>query len=132
MNYDKTSFMEALLEEQVATKRTTILRILSSLIVICVTGCTSLNSRINFVPPRGALTPGTIQMLASSSISGHPMSNDPSLRDRVAAAFQKQFPGTRLVEPVLIWWCFSLSLTTCQDACQIAGNLEPFATGLVR
>jgi hypothetical protein len=95
---DKTPSMWAALKEQKATRLTAILRILPFLAVIGATGCTTLNSSINFVPPPGTPTPGTIQVLASSSIAGHPMSDDPSLRDRVAAAFQEQFPGSRLVE----------------------------------
>jgi hypothetical protein len=44
---------------------------------------------------RGTPAPRTIQIFASSSIGGRPMGDDPTLHDRVAKAFQQQFPGIR-------------------------------------
>ena len=79
-------------------KLTATLRILLFLTVAGGTGCTTVNVRSNFVPPPDALTPRTLQIFASSSIGGHPMGDDPSLHNRVADAFRKQFPGVRIVE----------------------------------
>jgi hypothetical protein len=72
--------------------------ILSLLLVVSTAGCTTEEVRMNLVPQRGTLAPRTIQIEASSSINGRPMGDDPSLRGRVAAAFQKQFPGSRVVQ----------------------------------
>ena len=74
------------------------LKILSLLFVLSAVACTKEQVRINSVPQPGAMAPRTIQIEASSSISGRPMGNDPSLRSRVAAAFQKQFPGAQVVQ----------------------------------
>ena len=90
--------MAALLKEKNSTKLTAVLRVVCFLIAVGGAGCTKLDSRINFVPPGGVFTPRTIEIFASSSIAHRPMSDDPSLRARVTTAFQKQFPGTRLVE----------------------------------
>jgi hypothetical protein len=53
---------------------------------------------MDLVPQQGTLAPRTIQIEASSSIDGRPMGDDLSLRERVATAFQKQFPEARLVQ----------------------------------
>ncbi len=90
--------MASLLKQQNATTRTTTFRILFFLAVVGATGCTTLNVRTNSVPPPDAITPRTLQVFASSSIGGRPMGDDPSLRNRLAEAFQKQFPGARIVE----------------------------------
>lgn len=74
------------------------MKILSLLVVLSVDGCTKEQVRINSVPQPGAIAPRTIQIEASSSISGRPMSDDHSLRGRVAASFQKQFPGAQIVQ----------------------------------
>ena len=89
--------MTFLLKVQNATQQTT-RSILSLLVVIGTAGCTTQEVRTNLLPLRGTPAPQTIQILASSSIHGRPMGDDPSLRDHVATAFQKQFPGARLVE----------------------------------
>lgn len=65
---------------------------------IGVSSCTTQNVRMNLVPSRGTPAPRTVQILASSSIGGRPMGDDSSLSDRVAAAFQKQFPRARLTQ----------------------------------
>jgi hypothetical protein len=96
-NCDKTQSMTSLLKVQNATQQTT-RSILSLLVVIGAAGCTTQEVRTNLVPLRGTPAPQTIQILASSSIDGRPMGDDPSLRDHVATAFQKRFPGARLVE----------------------------------
>ena len=72
--------------------------ILSVLLVLSSAGCTTEEVRMNLVPQRGTLEPRAIQIEASSSINGRPMGDDPSLRGRVAASFQKQFPGARIVQ----------------------------------
>jgi hypothetical protein len=95
---DKTSSMTNILKERTATKLTAAFKILFFLVVVGGTGCTTLSMRSNFVPPQDALTPRTLHVFASSSIGGRPMSDDPSLRNRLADAFQKQFPGARIVE----------------------------------
>ncbi len=74
-----------------------IVKILPLLLVLSAVGCTKQQVRINSVPQPGAISPRTIQIEASSSISGHPMGDNPSLRSRVTVAFQKQFPGARVV-----------------------------------
>ena len=71
---------------------------LSIFAVFGVGGCSSHEIRTNVGQLRGTPAPQTMQILASSSIGGRPMGEDTSLRDGVAKAFQKQFPGTRLVE----------------------------------
>jgi hypothetical protein len=68
------------------------------LVTVGGAGCTTLNVRSNFVPSPDALTPRTLQVFASSSIGGRPMGDDPSLRNRVAEAFQEQFPGVRITD----------------------------------
>jgi hypothetical protein len=90
--------MANLIQDQNARNRTTTIRILFFLAVAGAAGCTTLSTRTNFVPSPDALTPRTIQVFASSSIGGRPMGEDPSLRNRLAKAFQKQFPGARIVE----------------------------------
>jgi hypothetical protein len=90
--------MAGSLNGQNAIKLAAIRRIPFFLIVVSAIGCTTQNSRINFVPPQSAITPRTIEIMASSSIAGRPMADDPSLRNRVAAAFQRQFPGIQIVE----------------------------------
>jgi hypothetical protein len=65
------------------------------LMVISTTGCSSHRIRTNLNRLRGTPAPRTIQILASSSIGGRPMGDDSTLRDRVAKAFQEQFPGIR-------------------------------------
>jgi hypothetical protein len=89
--------MTSLLKVQNATQRTK-RSILYLLVVIGAAGCTTQEVRTNLGPRRGTFKPQTIQILASSSIEGRPMGDDPSLRDHVATAFQKQFSGARLVE----------------------------------
>jgi hypothetical protein len=74
------------------------MKILSLLLVVSAAGCTKEEVRMNLVPQRGAIAPRTIQIEASSSINGRPMGDDPYLRSRVAAAFQKQFPAARVVQ----------------------------------
>jgi hypothetical protein len=79
--------------------------ILSLLLVVgTAAGCTTEKVRMDLVPQQGTLAPRTIQIEASSSIDGRPMSDDLSLRERVATAFQKQFPDARLVrsEPDMV------------------------------
>lgn len=72
---------------------------LSLIMVAMVTiGCTTLRTRPGYVSPRDVATLRTIEITARSSIAGRPMADDPSLRNRVAAAFRKQFPSARLVE----------------------------------
>src|SRR5690349_21644009 len=71
-------------------KPSAMMKILSLLLVVSVAGCTKEQVRMNLVPQPGAIAPRTIQIEASSSINGRPMGDDPSLRSRVAAAFQKQ------------------------------------------
>jgi hypothetical protein len=95
---DKTPSMANLLKVQNAAKLTATFRILFFLAVVAGTGCTTLNVRSNFVPLPDTLTLRTLQVFASSSIGGRPMDDDPSLRNRLAEAFQKQFPGARIVE----------------------------------
>jgi hypothetical protein len=90
--------MANLRKDRNATKLTATFRILFFLTVVGGTGCTSLNVRSNFVPPPDALTPRTIQVSASSSIGGRPMGEDTTLRSSLAEAFQRQFPGARIVE----------------------------------
>jgi hypothetical protein len=68
---------------------------LSLLVVISATGCSSHHVRTNLNKLRKTPAPRTIQVLASSSIGGHPMGDDSALRDRVAQAFREQFPGIR-------------------------------------
>src|SRR5262249_44148398 len=82
----------------------TVMKILSLLLVVSATGCTKEQVRMNLVPQPGDLAPRTIQIEASSSINDRPMGDDPSLHDRVAAAFQKQFPGAQVVrsEPDMV------------------------------
>jgi len=92
----KTYSVTSLLKAQNATQRT--MKILSLLVVIGAAGCTTQEVRTNVVPLQAIPAPRTIQILASSSINGRPMGDDPSLRDHVATAFQKKFPGVRLVE----------------------------------
>jgi hypothetical protein len=72
--------------------------VLFFLLIVGATGCTTQKVRTNLASVRENPAPHAIQILASSSIDGRPMGDDPSLRDRVAGAFQKQFPGARLVE----------------------------------
>jgi hypothetical protein len=79
-------------------KPSAMMKILSLLLVVSAAGCTKEQVRMNLVPQRGAIAPRTIQIEASSSINGRPMGDDPSLRSRVAAAFQKQFPGAQVVQ----------------------------------
>lgn len=74
------------------------MKILCLLAVLSAVGCTKEQVRINSVPQPGAIAPRTIQIEASSSISGRPMGHDHSLRGRVAVAFQKQFPGAQVVQ----------------------------------
>jgi hypothetical protein len=76
----------------------TMMKILSLLLVVSAAGCTKEQVRMNLVPQREAIAPRTIQIEASSSINGRPMADDPSLRSRVASAFQKQFPGAQVVQ----------------------------------
>lgn len=76
----------------------TMMKIPSLLLVVSAAGCTKEQVRMNLVPQRGAIAPRTIQIEASSSINGRPMGDDPSLHSRVAAAFQKQFPGAQVVQ----------------------------------
>jgi|SRR5579862_7566092 len=90
--------MANLVKEQNATKLTATSKILFFLAAVCGTGCTSLSVRSDSVPPLDALTPRTLQVSASSSIGGRPMGDDPILRNKLAEAFQKQFPGVRIVE----------------------------------
>jgi hypothetical protein len=85
-------------KEQKATKLTATFRVLFFLTAVGGTGCTTLNVRSNLVPPANAFTPRTLQVFASSSIGGRPMGDDPSLRNRLAEVFQKQFPGARIVQ----------------------------------
>lgn len=61
-------------------------------------GCTTQNAIMNLVPSRATPPPRTIQICASSSIGGRPMSADSSLGERLAASFQKQFPHVHLVQ----------------------------------
>ena len=68
---------------------------LSLLVVISATGCSSHHVRTNLSKLRGTPAPRTIQILASSSIGGRPIGDDSTLHDRVAKAFQEQFPGIR-------------------------------------
>lgn len=93
---DRTSPMPTMPKKQLASKLTATSRILLLLVVVGGTGCTTLNVRSNFVPSPDALTPRTLQVIANSSIGGRLMGDDPSLRNRVADAFQKQFPGVRM------------------------------------
>jgi hypothetical protein len=72
--------------------------ILSLILVVSAAGCTTERVRMDLVPERGTLVPRTIQIEASSSIDGRPMGDDSSLREQVARAFQKQFPGAHLVK----------------------------------
>ena len=82
--------------------RTEILRttrsVLFLLLLVNTAGCTTESVRMNSVPPPDIVATRTIQVYASSSISGRPIGDDPPLRQRVAAAFQKQLPGARLVQ----------------------------------
>jgi hypothetical protein len=89
--------MTSLVKVQNATQQTA-RNIFYLLVVIGAVGCATQEVRTNLVPLQGTPAPQTIQIFASSSIEGRPMGDDPSLRDHVASAFQKQFPGTRLVE----------------------------------
>lgn len=75
-----------------------VMKILFLLVTLSVAGCTKEQVRISAIPQPGAIAPRTIQIEASSSISGRPMGDDPSLRSRVAVAFQKQFPGAQVVQ----------------------------------
>jgi hypothetical protein len=93
----KESLMMCGLNIQNASHQT-MMKILSLLLVVSAVGCTKEQVRINLVPQREAIAPRTIQIEASSSINGRPMGDDPSLRSRVAAAFQKQFPGAQVVQ----------------------------------
>src|SRR5208282_475339 len=68
---------------------------LSLLVFISATGCSSHHVRTNLSKLRETPEPRTIQILASSSVGGRPMGDDSALRDRVAKAFQRQFPGIR-------------------------------------
>jgi hypothetical protein len=71
---------------------------LSLFAVFGAVGCSSHEIRTNLVQLRGTPAPQTIQIFASSSIGGRSMGEDSSLRDAVDKAFQKHFPGIRLVE----------------------------------
>lgn len=90
--------MTNLVKEQNATKLAATFRILFFLVAVGGTGCTTLNVRSDFVPPPDALMPRTLTVSASSSIGGRPMGDDPSLRNKLVEAFQKQFPGARIVD----------------------------------
>jgi|SRR5271156_6805063 len=90
--------MTTMLKERTAPKLTVTLTAVLFLVAVLETGCTTLNVRSNFVPSPDALTPRTLQIFASSSIGGRPIGDDPALRNRVADAFQKQFPGVRIVD----------------------------------
>src|SRR5690348_1382838 len=73
-------------------------RFLFLLLLVNTAGCTTESVRMNSVPPPDTLATRTIQVYASSSISGSPIGDDPPLRQRVATAFQRQLPGARLVQ----------------------------------
>ena len=66
--------------------------------VIGLAGCTKQKVRTNPVPLRATPEPRTIQVMASSSLGGRPMGDDPSLYDQVAKAFHKQFRSAQLVQ----------------------------------
>jgi hypothetical protein len=72
--------------------------ILLLLVIANLTGCTKQKVRTNPAPLRATPLPQTIQVMASSSLRGRPMGDDSVLLDKVAKAFQKQFPGARLVQ----------------------------------
>jgi hypothetical protein len=83
---------------QNAIQRT--IRSIWSLVLVAgaAAGCTTEKVRMNVVSQQETLAPRTIQIEASSSIDGRSMGDDLSLRERVATAFQKQFPDVRLVQ----------------------------------
>jgi hypothetical protein len=68
------------------------------LVAVGATGCSSQESKTNLARLRRTPAPKTIQIFASSSLGGRPMGEDSSLHGGVAKAFQRQFPGARLVE----------------------------------
>lgn len=67
-------------------------------ITLGLSGCATISVRTNYLPPRGAPEPTTMEVLAGASTKGRPMADSPALRDRVAEAFRKRFPGVKLVE----------------------------------
>jgi hypothetical protein len=97
-NCDKTRSMANALKAQNATRLSAIFRILFFLAVAGGAGCTTLCVRSNFVPSPNNVAPRTVQVSASSSIEGRPMGEDSTLREKLAKAFQKQFPTARMVE----------------------------------
>jgi len=72
-----------------------VISVLSLIAVITATGCSSHHVRTNLSKMGRTPATRTIQIFASSSIGGHPMGDDSTLRDQVAKAFQRQFPGIR-------------------------------------
>src|SRR5262249_11269312 len=96
-NCNRTGSMALQLALPKAALRPT-LRILLLILGAGATGCTTQTIRTNPVRFRGVISPQTIQVMASSSLSGRPMGEDPSLSDQVSKAFQKQFPGAQLVQ----------------------------------
>ncbi len=119
-NCDRTQFTVSLNRRQNMAQRW-VIKCIVLLVVIGAAGCSSKHVRTNLARLQGTPSPRTIQILASSSIGGRPMREDSPLRDRVAKAFQKQFPGALLDESqpdMVVYFTMSDYVPGCLPNCK--------------